>query len=661
MLSRSFCRLWPALAIAIALVHPAVAAAAAAKWLPAKTDIVLTVNVRQFLQDHKDTDAVQQPLERVRQLKAISDLLGLNPLQDIQRVTFALRRDAADSWIVVVEGRFHTERLRKAVQQIAQQTARSVKTSRLGKTELWQVPDDANGLCIALLNDKTLVIAGHKEPIAEVAARAGGAKNDRLTPGRRALLERAEKQHVALYLDRVDTLLADGKTAWMAEMARVLGDDNALAKVALAQVQAWTSRYGKDILATSVGISIHATESRLHLGLLARKPAIAKELATRLDGVRVLAALAAKTNDNGRSRQLGDILLRTRLSAVQNAVGIDMPVPHAFVQAVAEDARTALRPLSEPVARRIMSIPLWRPLPPAPGDLDVDEVRDIAYRDGPDADPIRHRLDLFLPRGKKSYPVVVLVHGGGWVMGDNRCCGLYSSVGHFLASQGIGVVLPNYRLSPAVTHPAHARDVARAVRWTRDHSAEHGGDPDRIYLMGHSAGGHLVALLATDESYLKAEGLRADNLKGIIAVSGVYRIPPGTVEAAVGGTGPRVFRPDQLLPLRDVAGPVPMLPPLGIRVQSDVFGPPFGQDAKVRAAAAPISHVRRGLPPFLILCAEHDLPTLAAMAADFHKALVREGCTARLLQLKQRNHNTGMFSMIRRDDPAAQAVLKFIK
>src|SRR5262249_46346472 len=153
-----------------------------------------------------------------------------------------------------------------------------------------------------------------------------------------------------------------------------------------------------------------------------------------------------------------------------------------------------------------------------------DRIRDLAYYDGPDADPYRHRLDLFLPKGRKGFPVVVLVHGGAWIVGDNRCCGLYSSVGEFLASQGIGAVLPNYRLSPQVKHPEHIHDVARAFGWTRNHISEYGGCPDKLFLAGHSAGGHLVALLATDEKYLKAQGLRTADIKGVIAVSGVYRI-----------------------------------------------------------------------------------------------------------------------------------------
>src|SRR5260370_19472779 len=100
-------------------------------------------------------------------------------------------------------------------------------------------------------------------------------------------------------------------------------------------------------------------------------------------------------------------------------------------------------------ACRVTSLPLWKPLKPAPVDSwQVEEIRGIAYRDDPDADDFRHLLDVYLPKGRRDFPVVVLVHGGAWVIGDNRGCGLHSSVGHYLASPGIGAVLPNYPLAP---------------------------------------------------------------------------------------------------------------------------------------------------------------------------------------------------------------------
>src|SRR5260370_3142871 len=227
---------------------------------------------------------------------------------------------------------------------------------------------------------------------------------------------------------------------------------------------------------------------------------------------------------------------------------------------------------------RVTNLPLWEG--PTPGG-EVERIRDIPYFPGPEGDSFRHQLDLFLPKGQKDFPVVVLIHGGAWIMGDNRCCGLYSSVGEFLAGQGIGAVLPNYRLAPGIKHPGQIQDVAKAFAWTRSHIATYGGCPDKLFLAGHSAGGHLAALLATDEGYLKAEGSRAAHIKGVIAVSGVYRIPPGKMEATWGGATPAAFRFDEISPLREpgcqsaIDGASQALP-----LNCDLLDPAFGDDAQ---------------------------------------------------------------------------------
>src|SRR5262245_18121268 len=135
------------------------------------------------------------------------------------------------------------------------------------------------------------------------------------------------------------------------------------------------------------------------------------------------------------------------------------------------------------------------------GKYEVQVVSNLAYYDGKDADEVRHKLDLYMPKGKKDFPVLIFVHGGAWSMGTKD---LYGPLGKVFAKNGIGTVVINYRLSPKVQHPAHVQDVARAFAWTHKNIAKHGGNPDQIFISGHSAGGHLVALLATDESHLKA-------------------------------------------------------------------------------------------------------------------------------------------------------------
>ena len=227
--------------------------------------------------------------------------------------------------------------------------------------------------------------------------------------------------------------------------------------------------------------------------------------------------------------------------------------------------------------------------------------------------------------------------------------------------QGIGAVLPDYRQSPWVKHPAHIKDVARAIAWTHAHIAEYGGRPDQLFLAGHSAGGHLVALLATDETWLQAEGLATTNIKGVIAVSGVYRIPPGKLDATWGGATPIAFRLDQVFPLREPGSESLLGTAMqGLPLKLNVFAPPFGDDPKVREDASPINHVRPGLPPFLIVCAERDLPTLTGMAEDFHQALLANRCNARFLRIANRNHDSVMFHAITPDDPVAREMLEFI-
>jgi acetyl esterase/lipase len=213
-----------------------------------------------------------------------------------------------------------------------------------------------------------------------------------------------------------------------------------------------------------------------------------------------------------------------------------------------------------------------------------------------------------------------------------------------------------------VKHPEHVKDVARAFAWTRAHIADYGGCPTQIFLVGHSAGGHLVSLLATDETYLKAEGLGTADIRGVIAISGVYRIPEGKMNVTLGGTSPSAFRLSELVPVRGASGPVgsAVSGGSGLPVKLNVFGPAFGDDPKVRQDASPLYHVRRGLPPFLIVSAENDLPTLPAMAEEFHQALLDHGCEAQLLKVEKRNHNSILFRAIEPEDPVARAMLEFI-
>jgi acetyl esterase/lipase len=248
--------------------------------------------------------------------------------------------------------------------------------------------------------------------------------------------------------------------------------------------------------------------------------------------------------------------------------------------------------------------------------VPVEVIKDQPYRTGKDADPAKNKLDLYLPRGKKDFPVLFFVHGGAWKAGDKK---LYGRLGQMFAGHGIGTVIISYRLSPGVQHPAHIQDVARAFAWTHENIQRYGGRPDQIFVSGHSAGGHLVALLATDESYLKAEKLSIADIKGVIPISGVYTIPPS----------PR---------LKDA----------------------FGTDPEACRNASPLSHVKGKEPPFLVIYADKDMAMLDKSAERMHAALQKAKDEASILQVKDRTHVSIIVRIANEDDPAAKAILDFI-
>jgi len=154
---------------------------------------------------------------------------------------------------------------------------------------------------------------------------------------------------------------------------------------------------------------------------------------------------------------------------------------------------------------------------------DLTAVRDIAYGSAE-----RQRLDVYRPAAANGgagagAPVVVFFYGGSW-QGGNR--GDYLFMAEALAARGLVVVLPDYRVYPEVRFPGFMEDAAAAVRWVRDHAAEHGGDPKRIFLMGHSAGAHIAVLLSLDSRYLAKHAMEPGNVRGTIGLAGPYDFLP---------------------------------------------------------------------------------------------------------------------------------------
>lgn len=138
----------------------------------------------------------------------------------------------------------------------------------------------------------------------------------------------------------------------------------------------------------------------------------------------------------------------------------------------------------------------------------------------------RQRLDVYVSatqRGTGDRPVVLFFYGGAWTHGDR---GDFLFVGEALASKGWVAVVADYRVYPEAVFPAFVEDGAQALRWIQQNVARFGGDPRRVFLMGHSAGAHIAMMLATDAKYLEAAGARPADLAGVIGLAGPYDFLP---------------------------------------------------------------------------------------------------------------------------------------
>ena len=158
-----------------------------------------------------------------------------------------------------------------------------------------------------------------------------------------------------------------------------------------------------------------------------------------------------------------------------------------------------------------------------PKDPAARSAKNVAY--GPDP---RQRLDVYGPhrnKGQAPAAVAVFFYGGSWDSGRRQD---YNWVGQALASRGFVTVVADYGLYPQVRYPGFLQDGARAVRWAQDHAAEFGGDPDRIVLVGHSAGAYNAAMIALDHRYLTAAGVDPKHIRALAGLSGPYDFLPLT-------------------------------------------------------------------------------------------------------------------------------------
>lgn len=247
-------------------------------------------------------------------------------------------------------------------------------------------------------------------------------------------------------------------------------------------------------------------------------------------------------------------------------------------------------------------------------------------------------VDIYSPSEGKNHPVVIYVHGGGWHSGDKA---EVHNKPRALTQRGFVLASINYRLwTPpwskdfpgTVTLKHEAQDVAKAIRWVRDHAKDHGGDPTKLIVIGHSAGAHLAALVCTDERYLKAEGMSLADIKGCMPIDGDSHDLPMHMKANVG---------------KKVAA-----------TDKERFG---GED--LQKELSPVTHVAKGknIPPFLILhIVDRERPETQAQAERFAQVLRGADVPVRTHGAADKDHSTLNNDLGLPDDRPTQEMFKFL-
>ena len=259
------------------------------------------------------------------------------------------------------------------------------------------------------------------------------------------------------------------------------------------------------------------------------------------------------------------------------------------------------------------------------------------HRDAPYAgdNDEKRTLDVYAPQGAKGLPVVFWIHGGGWQAGDKSDVKLKPQ---WFMDKGFVFVSTNYRLLPAVDMGTLTRDVAQAFRWVHEHIADHGGDPKRVLVGGHSAGAQLAALLCTDARYLKEQSVPFDVLMGCVPVDGDTYDIPAIIEVA------------------ETRWRVHHLPP-------NKFGhrEKFGNDPAKHRDFSAVTHVAKdkGIPPFLILhVANH--PDVSAQAVRLGAVLKEAAVPVRVFAAKDTEHSKLNDDLGLPNDPATKALEGFV-
>lgn len=257
---------------------------------------------------------------------------------------------------------------------------------------------------------------------------------------------------------------------------------------------------------------------------------------------------------------------------------------------------------------------------------EIKIYKDIAYTKIKGVDPKFNSLDIYTPIISINCPVIVFIHGGTWIQGDKG--NLNDKIIAFIKSNFIYVSI-NYRLSPDIKTPLQAGDVAKAITWIYEYISDYGGNPQNIFLLGHSAGGHLAALTATDEHYLKDLGFSTKIIRGVIGLDSAAYYLPALIES----------EPENYY----------------------LFEIIFGNNPESWEKVSPIYYVKKGknIPPFLLIYAgDREVSKVVNLA--FAKALQRLNYQVDLYYASHKDHVSIERDLGKLDDNIINKIFQFI-
>lgn len=246
----------------------------------------------------------------------------------------------------------------------------------------------------------------------------------------------------------------------------------------------------------------------------------------------------------------------------------------------------------------------------------------------------KQQLDLFLP-DSKNFATILFVHGGSLAEGDRKESP-YPMIGEAFQKAGFGCAVMSYRLASDGNWPAQPRDVATAFAWVRKNIASRGGDPGKIFLVGHSSGALLVALVSSDEKYLKEFGLSFSDIAGCVPMGALLEDNINT-EGVPKERIDRAFANDPYL---------------------KIFG-----NLEAFKDSWPMRHINNRMPPFLILIAESERfqPPILASSEKFAAEAKKAGAQVAFEILKDRTHMGTVNKMVTTDDSTLQRIVQFAR